>query len=465
MLAVLLAAPFLAQVDAAIANVATPAIRTGLGASGAEAELVVGSYLIAYAVLLITGARLGQSHGTRRLFLTGLAGFAAASLACGLAPGPIPLIIARAVQGGAAALMFPQALTGIQLHVPAAARPRAIGRYAMALSSGAVTGQLAGGALISANLAGLSWRPIFLINVPVCAVVLAAAARWLPADEPRAARRLDVPGVTALCAAALLLVVPLVLGRAAGWPAWAWACLAASVPATAVFVAVERRVAARGGAPLVHLAVLARPAVAWPLAAMMASTATYYVLLFTMAQYLQAGLGRSALASGLTLLPWVAAFGLAGQVAGRAPARTRAALAALGCLLLAATYLGVAVAARGPLGTAPLAVALAGGGFGLGLQFSSLTSALTGAVPAGYAADISGVASTALVVSGTIAVAGLGTLYLALDAQPGATAATHAFAVIAAVLAAVALAAAGAAALAARRARPAQRGPGQAASR
>src|SRR5439155_856420 len=91
------------------------------------------------------------------------------------------------------------------------------------------------------------------------------AARWLPADEPRVARRLDVPGVTALCATALLLVVPLVLGRSAGWPAWAWACLAASAPAAAVFIAVERRVAARGGAPLVHLAVLARSAPRrWP---------------------------------------------------------------------------------------------------------------------------------------------------------------------------------------------------------
>src|ERR1017187_9909704 len=177
LLGVLLVAPFMAQADATIANVATPSIHTGLGASGAVLELVIGGYLIAFAVLLITGARLGQTHGYRRIFLLGIGVFRVASLLCGLAPNPIVLILARVVQGVGAALMFPQTLTGIQLNFSDSDRVRAIGLYAIALSSGAVIGQILGGALISADIAGTQWRAIFLINIPIGIGVIVAALR------------------------------------------------------------------------------------------------------------------------------------------------------------------------------------------------------------------------------------------------------------------------------------------------
>ena len=154
LLAVLLIAPFMAQADATIANVAAPSIHADLHTTGAELELVIGAYLIAFAVLLITGARLGQLHGYRRMFLLGVGLFTGASLLCGLAPGPIALIAARALQGAGAALMFPQALTGIQLTFEGADRARAIGLYAVALSIGAVAGQVLGGVLVSADVLG-----------------------------------------------------------------------------------------------------------------------------------------------------------------------------------------------------------------------------------------------------------------------------------------------------------------------
>jgi MFS family permease len=253
LLAVLLMAPFMAQADATIANVAAPSIHADLGTSGAELELVIGGYLIAFAVLLITGARLGQTHGYRRVFLLGVSVFTGASLLCGLAPGPIVLIVARVLQGAGAALMFPQTLTGIQLSFEGAKRARAIGLYAIALSSGAVAGQILGGLLVSADLLGGQWRSIFFVNVPVGAAVLAGGARYLPLEAERAARRVDVAGVATLSAAVLLVVLPLVLGRAEGWPTWTWLSLAASVPALAAFVVAERRVRAGGGAPLVNL--------------------------------------------------------------------------------------------------------------------------------------------------------------------------------------------------------------------
>ena len=444
LLAVLLVGPFMSQADATIANVATPSIHADLGASGSMLELVIGGYLIAFAVMLITGARLGQRYGYRRVLITGVGLFTAASVLCGIAPNPISLVIARLVQGFGAALMFPQTLTGIQLSFTGADRTRAIGFYALALSAGAVIGQVLGGALISADIGGTQWRAIFLINVPIGALVIAAALRYVPAGaRPTASRQLDLHGVAALSAAMLLLVVPLTLGRSQGWPSWTWLCLAASVPALLAFLAIERRVAARGGSPLVNVAVLARPAVCWALATLMAATGTYYALLFTLAQYLQQGLGRSPVVSGLTLVPWVAAFGVAGQLVRRLPARGKAAAPAAGCLLLAVAYAAISAALfAGHTGEAVLVVLLALGGLGLGIQFSALIMHLTTVVPADYAPDISGVSTTTSQIGAAVGVAAFGTLYLSLDGHTATGHASHAFALTAAALAAIALLAA-----------------------
>jgi MFS family permease len=439
-LPVLLVAPFMAQADATIANVATPSIHADLGATGASLELVIGGYLIAFAALLITGARLGQTHGYRRLFLVGIAGFGLSSLACGLAPDPTVLITARVLQGASAALMFPQALTGIQTTFNGTERVRAIGLYAIALSVGAVAGQILGGVLISANVGGSEWRGIFLPNVPIAALTVAAALRYLPFDVPRAQRRVDLPGVVALAAAVLLVVLPLVLGRVEGWPLWAWICLAASAPVFALFVLLERRRTTRGGAALINLPVLARPSVAWALMALLVATGTYYALLFTLAQFLQRGLGDSALVSGLTLVPWVAAFGAAGQIVRRLPSRLAAYAPASGCLLLAVAYAAIAAALFSGHRSEPLLlILLAFGGLGLGINFSAIIAHLTNVVPPGYAADISGVSSTTAAIGGAFGVAGFGTLYLAL-AQAGDAA--NAFAILSAAFAAAAIVAA-----------------------
>ncbi|HEY5018983.1 MAG TPA: MFS transporter [Streptosporangiaceae bacterium] len=439
----------MAQADATIANVATPSIHADLGASGAALELVIGGYLIAFAVLLITGARLGQTHGYRRIFLLGVGVFTLASLPCGLAPGPLLLVFARVLQGAGAALMFPQTLTGIQLNFTGDERKRAIGLYAIALSTGAVVGQILGGALISANIAGGHWRAIFLINIPVGAAVIMAALRYLPADSPRQVRRLDLPGVVTLSASLLLIVLPLVLGRSEQWPAWTWICLGASVPAFALFLAAESRTAARGGSPLVNVQVLARPAICWALLTLLAATGTYYALLFTLAQYLQQGLGDSPLVSGLALVPWVAAFGLAGQLVRRLPPFTPGA----GCLLLAAAYSAISVMLfTGHQVQALLVVFRGVGGLGLGIQFSALIRHLTTSVAAEYAADISGVTTTTLQIGAAIGVAAFGTLYLSLTSRAGAGPATHAFTITTAAFAVVALLATGAAARTTRQA-------------
>jgi MFS family permease len=449
-LAALLGAMFLGNVDIAIANIAGPSIRAGLHASGGELELIVSGYTLAYAMLLVTCARFGEARGYRPMFLAGVGGFVAASLACGLAPDAPVLVAARIVAGGAAALMAAQVLTGIQLGFEGRARARALGLYSLVLSAGAVAGQSLGGLLISADVLGATWRPAFLVNVPIGIVVFWLAWRCLPAGT-RQPRPLDLAGVAAISTALLLLVLPLVLGQDAGWPAWTWACLAASGLAFAALWLVERRVSARGGRPLVDTRLIARPTIAWGLAAQAAGTAAYFAVLFTLALYLQQGLGKSAAYSGLALVSWVAAFGIPGPVLGRVPARLRSLAAPAGPLIMAGGFAGLAASlqARDTSGTL-LMVLLGVAGLGLGTGFTGMLSHLTGSVTGEHAADISGLFNTITRAGGVIGTAVFGTLYLALARRPGPGPAVHGFAVVNLALAITAVAAAVMAGLAIR---------------
>jgi MFS family permease len=191
-LALLLGGQALANIDTAIVNIATPSIQAELHATGAELQLIVFGYILAYAMLLVTGARLGQIYGYRTIFLIGVAGFTLASLACGLAPDPTTLIAARVIQGASGALLVPQVLSGIQLSIPEAERPRALGWFVVVLSGSAVIGQVLGGALISADVLGSGWRPVFLINVPIGALLVSAAMRYLPHQAGARRAQLDL---------------------------------------------------------------------------------------------------------------------------------------------------------------------------------------------------------------------------------------------------------------------------------
>ena len=448
-LAALLGAMFLGNVDIAVANIAGPSIRAGLHASGGELELIVSGYTLAYAMLLVTCARLGEARGYRPMFLAGLGLFIAASLACGLAPDAPALVAARIVAGGAAALMTAQVLTGIQLGFEGRARARALGLYSLVLSAGAVAGQSLGGLLISADVLGTTWRPTFLVNVPIGIAVFWLAWRCLPVGARRP-RPLDLAGVAAIGAAMLLLVLPLVLGQDAGWAPWTWACLAASGLAFAALWLVERGVSARGGLPLVDPRLIARPAIAWGLAAQAACTATYFAVLFTLALYLQQGLGKSAAYSGLALVSWVAAFGIPGPVLGRVPARLRSLAAPAGAVILAAGFAGLAASLRAGDTSGPLLMVLLGvAGLGLGTGFTGMLGHLTDSVTGEHAADISGLFNTITRAGGVIGTAVFGSLYLAFAHDPGEQA-IHGFAVVNLALAITALAAAALAGLAIR---------------
>ncbi|MFF8031640.1 MFS transporter [Streptomyces sp. NPDC016626] len=437
MLASLLGGMFLGNVDIAVVNVAIPSIREDLHASGGELELIISGYTLAYAMLLITGARLGEIRGRRWTYLVGLVVFTLSSFACGLAPNSPALVGSRVVQGIGAALMVSQVLTIIQVHFDGAARRRALGAYTGVLGVSSVIGQALGGVLVSADIMGTGWRPIFLINVPIGVALIAASYAFLPDNETLRHKKLDGSGVALLSLGLFLLVTPLVLGPHAGWPLWSWLCLAASLPVFALFARVERGIARRAGDPLMNVALLARKHVALALVSQAATRAGYFALLFVLALYLQQGLGRSAVYSGLIPIAWVATFALVGPVLGRAGARARMLAAPVGGLLMAFSFAAVAAGAQS---TGWLIILLGIGGIGYGAAFSGTLAHLTESVEARHASDVSGLFNTTLQVGGTLGVAVFGTVYLNLVARGGVPA--DAFSTTNAALAVMSVAAA-----------------------
>ncbi len=444
-LIVVLGGQSMANIDTSIVNVATPSIGRTLGASGAELQLTVSVYILATAMLLVTAARLGVLYGYRRVFMAGLVTFTLASLVCGIAPNILSLLVARIVQGAAAALMIAQVLSGIQRTLTGDARTRAIGAYTTTLSLGAVTGQILGGLLITLNLFGLSWRPLFLINVPFGVALLAVAWFALPEDVPHTGARpkLDLVGVALLALGMLLLVLPLTIGREMNWPWWTIVSLVACVPAIAAFIWWQKTLGERGGAPLLNLPLFHDRMVVSGLTAQLFGRITYFGLLFALALYVQVGLGQSALVSGLSLIGWMLAYGLSGPVYPRLSRRLMLLCGPLGGLVMASAFAGTAVIAALHIGIGPLfIIVLACGGFGWGLFSTAMTAQLSVIVAPEHAPDLSGVLATMQPLAAVIGVATFGSEYLILSAAGGAANAMGAFAILNATLAVLALAAA-----------------------
>jgi MFS family permease len=414
-LAIVLTGQFMALLDASVVNVAAPSIHASLHASGAGLQLVIAGYVITYAVLLVTGARLGDLVGHRTMFLAGVALFTLASLGCGLAGSAGVLVTLRFVQGVGAAFMIPQVLSLIQRTFPGPARARPMRLYAAVLAGGAVAGQVVGGLLVSADLWGSTWRPVFLLNVPIGAALLVAGSRLLPRGRGERGRGLDLAGLAILTPSVLALVLPLVLGQSEHWPAWGWACLAASGLGFAAFAVVERRVAAGGGSPLIPGRVLRLPGVATGIAAMFAVLAVFGGFFFMLALHLQGGLGESALRAGLTFAPAGLAFALVSLNWQRVGRCGQPALIAGGFAANAAGLLALAFLLRGGRdGGAWLYLAMAVTGAGMAASFSPLMTSVLMRVPVADAADATGVIVTVNQLALVVGVATFGTLYLNL---------------------------------------------------
>jgi EmrB/QacA subfamily drug resistance transporter len=416
-LAVVLMGTFMAVLDVAIVNVAIPSIRADLNANFGEIEFVVSAYTLTYACLLVTGGRLGDNYGRKTLFVIGLAVFAAASAGCGLAPTSNLLIWARAVQGVGGALMYPQVLAIIQINFSGNDRARALGIFGSVIGIAAVAGQILGGTILALDIWNLEWRPIFLVNVPLALGTIIAALFILPKDEHHDAVGLDWGGVALITTALLMLIVPLLEGRELGWPVWMWASLIASFPVFALFVWYERRFAARGGRALVRMELFASESFAFgvPIAALF--MASYAGFLFTLALYLQVGLGFTPLQSGMTYTPTAIGFFITSLAAPRLIPLLGRQVLTLGYIVstfgLAATATTV-FSAGARLHGFELAPCLFIVGLGNGFGLSPLVGTVIAGLAPQEAGAGAGVVTTTLQVGNALGVAIVGLLFFSL---------------------------------------------------
>ena len=423
-LLVVLAGTFMALLDFFIVNVALPSIQSGLHASRAAVQLIIAGYGLTFATGMITGGRLGDLYGRRRMFMTGLALFTLTSAACGLAPSAGLLVGARVLQGAAGALMTPQVLAIIGIVYAGPRRDRAVAAYGVAMGFAGVLGQLLGGAIIAASVGGSGWRGIFLINVPVGLTALVLARRVIPEFAGHTAR-LDLAG-TALATAGLAAVVaPLIEGQQYGWPAWTWASLAAAPVLLGGFVVHQRRRAASGRSPLVDPGLFASRGFSVGSLAALAFGLVPASFFFVLALFLQDGLGLSPLLSGEVFAAvgagYFAAMMLATGLArrlGRQVLALGAAVVAAGVLLLAAADGGTSWAPLSwmplswmPLSWMPLLPGLAVTGFGIGLVLVPLSATVLAGVDPQHAGAAAGVLATAQQVGGAVGVALVGVVF------------------------------------------------------
>lgn len=408
---------FLPMLDFFIVNVALPTIDHDLAAGPAVLELVAAGYGIAFAVLLVLGGRLGDAVGRRRLFVAGAAAFAVTSLACGLAPTAWTLVAARVAQGASAALLIPQVLATITAATEGARRARALGIYGAVGGISVVIGQVLGGLLVSADLFGTGWRAVFLLNVPFALATAVFAVRWVPQTRSPRAAGLDLPGTALLTAALLALFVPLMEGRAVGWPLWTWLLLAAFPFLATAFLVVERRTEAAGRVPLVPLSLVRIPEMRRGLGIALPYFTGFGGFMFVIAILLQQGLHQDPVAAGWALVPMaVGYFGasLAGpRLVGRFGSRVitvGAAVQGTGLAALAA----VALADPAQLSVPRMLPGIALAGIGQGLIGMPLFRVVLSQVPAEQAGVGGGVLATTQQSSLALGVAAVGTLFLGL---------------------------------------------------
>ncbi|HEY2304997.1 MAG TPA: MFS transporter [Streptosporangiaceae bacterium] len=427
-LTILLLAAFMNLLDVSIVNIAIPSIQRDLHASYADVQWALAGYTLAYALVLITGGRLGDIFGRKRMFLIGVSGFTIMSALCGAAQSPGQLIAFRVVQGAMGAIMVPQVLAVIQIIFPPRERIKALAGFGITAGLGTVSGPLLGGLLIQHNLFGLGWRPIFLINVPVG--ILAVIASAVLVRESRSPRppRLDPIGVVLVSAALLLLLYPLVEGRELGWPGWTFVSMAASVPVFALFIWWEQVKTRRDGSPLVPLRLFSHR----EFSAGMAIAMTFFLGIASFALvltlFLQTGLGFTPLHAGLSFLPFSLGVLVSSGAAARLAPRFGRGVTMAGALIIAAGMIGLIVAVHhygAAVTTWELVPGLVGAGLGLGAVIAPLADIVLDRVPHQDAGSASGVFNTGLQVGNSIGIAVIGVIFFALiGSQSGAAANT-----------------------------------------
>ncbi|MEU8395637.1 DHA2 family efflux MFS transporter permease subunit [Nonomuraea sp. NPDC048892] len=418
---VILAAEVMDLLDALVTTIAAPTIRKELGGSESLVQWLGAGYTLAMAVGLITGGRLGDLYGRKRMFVIGACGFTAASLLCGVAGSPELLIAGRVVQGLFGAVMIPQGLGMIKEMFPPEELGKAFGMFGPVMTISSVGGPVLAGWLVDADLFGTGWRMIFLINLPIGLAAIVAALRCLPEHRLSGATRLDLPGVALVSAAAFLLIFPLIQGRESGWPAWTFVSMAASVVVFALFGRYESRRARAGRDPLITPSLFRKRSFSSGLVAGLAffSGMMGFGLVFSL--YTQLGLGFTPLQAGLAALPQalggVAGFGLA--MSGL-QARLGRGLMQIGTLVMAAgaAVLALTIHLTGvDVSGWQLSPGLALVGIGMGLTMAPFFDIVLAGVEPHETGSASGTLTGIQQLGGAVGTAVLGTLFFDLLAS------------------------------------------------
>ncbi|MEU7072615.1 MFS transporter [Streptomyces narbonensis] len=397
-LAIVMTAAFMDLVDATIVNIAIPSIERDLGASFGAIQWITAGYALAFAAGLITGGRLGDIYGRKRLFLLGTAGFTVASALCGFAANPEMLVASRLLQGMAAAMMVPQVLSIIHVTFPAHERGKVFGMFGAIIGLGAVSGPLLGALLTQWNIAGLEWRPIFLINLPVGIAGLILGRKFISESKAPKALRLDIVGMLLVTAALLMLIYPLTRGRELDWPMWGHAMMVGSLLVFGAFVVYERFKTRKDGSPLVELSLFRVKSFAAGIAVQLTFGIVLGIFFLVWTLYMQIGLGWTPLKAGVTGVPFSIAVSTAAglSVQKLVPRFGRKVLQAGALTMIAGVLIYSFVAGRYGNGIEPwqMILPLVVMGLGMGLIVAPLTDAVLSEVPREHAGSASGLINT-----------------------------------------------------------------------
>ena len=412
-LIIVLSAVFMQLLDTTITTVAVPSIQSSLRATFGEVQLVLAGYSLAFACTLITGGRLGDIFGRKRLFLIGMVTFTLASAVCGAAPNAMTLVIARIVQGVCSGLMFPQVLAILQVTFPEEEKQKAFAIYGATIGLATILGPVLGGSIIKLNLFHTDWRGIFYVNVPIGLVALWAGVRQLRESRAEDAPRLDLVGVSVVTVGLFLLILPLVVGRDQGWPAWSIAMLIASVPILALFVWYERLLTRRAGSsPLMRTSLFKQRSFSVGLLLCLAFFAGIPAFFFVFLLMLQVGFGYEPVSAGAVTLAFAVMVAISSARSAAAVKRLGTWTLLLGCVLVATGFGGV-IWLLHHYGTAmhgyELAWGLIVGGAGAGLVLAPVTGVILAGIRPSDAGAASGVLATAQQIGAAagIAIAGI----------------------------------------------------------
>jgi EmrB/QacA subfamily drug resistance transporter len=412
---VMMVAALMDLLDSTIVNVAIPSIGRDLHAGQSALQWLVSAYSLGFAATLIISGHLGDRYGRRRLFLLGTAGFGLASLGCGIAQSPGDLIAARAMQGVMAAVLLPQVLGSFRTLFHGRERGAAFGMYGAVAGFASAVGLLLGGMLTDADLFGWGWRSVFLVNVPVAVATFVAGLVLVPSTKERSAGRPDVLGSLVLAAGLVAIVLPLVQGRANGWPLWGWIRLTAGVAAVAGLGVYECRRRGAGTVPLLPVRAFRLPAFSVGVLVQLLFSVGLQGFFLVFAIWIQGGEAYTPTQAGVVTAAFSAGGFLTAPLADGLAVRFGRLVLGAGALLMAGGF-GLVWAAvhDAPLvhtGAWPLVPGLVLAGAGLGFLVVPLVNVVLSAVPGDLAGAASGIFSTAQQFGGALGAAVIGTVF------------------------------------------------------